>query len=302
MRLNPRSDVPYYNRGRAYARKGDRERAISDFNEAIRLNPNGALSYFMRGIEYDIAGDTERAIADFNDAIRLDPKLAGAHDHLGEIYKGKREFDRAIAAYSEAIRQEPRNGRILWHRADTYLVMGELDRAIADYTAALGGDQDGACASCVRFGRGIAYFYAGQLANALADMRAANELDPKDAYVALWVDIIGQRSKAPSRLAQMIAKLDMSKWPAPIVRLYSGQSNAQAVVTAANDGKADDRKRRVCEANFYNAEWALRAGTKEDAAAMFRQAAADCPGDPNTWSIDYTMPANAELKALGATP
>ena len=36
-------------RGNAYGRKGDHDRAIADYNEAIRLDPKYALSFCNRG-------------------------------------------------------------------------------------------------------------------------------------------------------------------------------------------------------------------------------------------------------------
>src|ERR1700693_588710 len=44
--------VAYLNRGIAYKDKGDRGRAISDLDEAIRLNPSSADAYRTRGIAY----------------------------------------------------------------------------------------------------------------------------------------------------------------------------------------------------------------------------------------------------------
>ena len=39
----------YNNRGVAYGAKGDRDRAIADYNEAIRLDPKFAMAYNNRG-------------------------------------------------------------------------------------------------------------------------------------------------------------------------------------------------------------------------------------------------------------
>ena len=58
-----------------YGKKGDHDKAIADFTEAIRLNPNDAEAYYSRGCEYFEKGDHDRAIADFTEAIRLNPKL-----------------------------------------------------------------------------------------------------------------------------------------------------------------------------------------------------------------------------------
>ena len=58
-----------------YGDKGDYDRAIADYDEAIRLDPRYAVAYYNRGVAYCDKGDYDRAIADYNEAIRLDPKL-----------------------------------------------------------------------------------------------------------------------------------------------------------------------------------------------------------------------------------
>jgi tetratricopeptide (TPR) repeat protein len=62
------------NRGIAYDTKGDHDRAIADYDEAIRVNPKFAFAFNNRGTAYKNKGDPDSAIADYNEAIRLDPK------------------------------------------------------------------------------------------------------------------------------------------------------------------------------------------------------------------------------------
>jgi tetratricopeptide (TPR) repeat protein len=42
----------FINRGNAYSGKGDLDRAIADFSEAIRLNPRHAVAFYNRGVAY----------------------------------------------------------------------------------------------------------------------------------------------------------------------------------------------------------------------------------------------------------
>ena len=47
--LDPRNDGAFVNRGIAHRRAGDLDRAIKDYDEAIRLNPRAADAFNNRG-------------------------------------------------------------------------------------------------------------------------------------------------------------------------------------------------------------------------------------------------------------
>jgi tetratricopeptide (TPR) repeat protein len=79
----PKLALTFRNRGVAYANKGDYDRALADFNEAIRLDPKSARAFGNRGVLYVHKGDYNKALADFNEAIRLDPNNALAFCNRG---------------------------------------------------------------------------------------------------------------------------------------------------------------------------------------------------------------------------
>jgi tetratricopeptide (TPR) repeat protein len=61
----------YYNRGIAYAAKGEYDREIADYNQALQLNSNLAEAYYNRGLAYGAKGDKQKAIADFQTCLKL---------------------------------------------------------------------------------------------------------------------------------------------------------------------------------------------------------------------------------------
>ena len=61
------------------------ERQVELFSESLTLNPRDGIVYLNRGIAYDALGDIERALADFEQAIRLCPKRAEAYNNRGYL-------------------------------------------------------------------------------------------------------------------------------------------------------------------------------------------------------------------------
>jgi lipoprotein NlpI len=274
IRLNPNYAVAFSNRGLAYARKDQYDRALEDLDQAIRLNPNYAAAFNNRGSAYSAKGDLDRAIADYREAIRLDPKIAAAFNNRGFAYSWKGDLDRAIADHSEAIRLNPKYALAFLNRGNEYRAQGDFDRAIADYSEGIRLNPQ---FTFVLLNRGVAYYYVGSLPKALADLNQASELNPKGAYTALWLDIVNKRSNLASRLQRAVAQIDMTHWPAPVIRLFLGQMTPAAVLAAADDPNPDTKKSHVCEAHFYSGELALRRDAKEEAVQLFKAAAESCP-------------------------
>jgi hypothetical protein len=78
LEANPDDDEAYLYRGRAYHfrnAKGDPQRAIADFGEAIRLAPKSADAYYSRALVFRDLGETKLADADDEKARAVDEGL-----------------------------------------------------------------------------------------------------------------------------------------------------------------------------------------------------------------------------------
>jgi tetratricopeptide (TPR) repeat protein len=160
----------FNDRGVAYRLKGDLDRAIQDYSQAIRINPKSAMIQNNRGVAYDKKGDYDRALADYDQAIRLEPSHE-AYFNRGNAHLGRSQYDRAIDDYNaalqlkadfapaldnrcwaravvgmlkpaladcnEALRMMPDNAETLDSRAFVFLKMTHFDAAVSDYDAAL---------------------------------------------------------------------------------------------------------------------------------------------------------------------
>jgi lipoprotein NlpI len=294
IRLNPQDANAFNNRGVAYDDKSQYDRAIQDYDQAIRLNPQDGDYFNNRCIAYRNKGQYDRAIQDCDQAIRLNPQDADYFNNRCIAYRNKGQYDRAIQDCDQAIRLNPQDADHFNNRGNAYSAKGDYDRAIADYSEVIRLDPKNARAY---ISRGRAYLYGGSLAKAQSNFKQASDLNPNDAYIALWLDITERRNNIPSHLSQSATQLDMKAWPAMVVRLFLGEMTPSAVLAAADDKDPKTKQGQECEANFYSGELALIQGAKDEAIRLFRLAASDCPKGFIEWGA-----ANLELKALGVAP
>jgi tetratricopeptide (TPR) repeat protein len=139
--------------------------------------------YGLRAIHWHQKGDRDRAIADYDQAIRIDPKIALMHSGRGSVLKDKGEFDRALVDFNHALRLEPKNAVIYQGRAGLFVLKGDLDQAIADLNEAIRIDPKNVF---FRKDRGIAYRNKGEVDRAIAEFDELIRLDPSynTAYVS----------------------------------------------------------------------------------------------------------------------
>jgi tetratricopeptide (TPR) repeat protein len=140
LRLVPNDIDVLINRARTYRAMRDSARAIREFDQLLKRNLNNrgrSIVYYNRGRAYSDIDEPDRAIADYNQAIKIDPKDAGAYNSRGLAWSDKGDHDRAIADFSQAIRLDPEFATAYINRGDSLDDKGELDRAIADFTRAI---------------------------------------------------------------------------------------------------------------------------------------------------------------------
>jgi lipoprotein NlpI len=322
----PKTSRDFYNRGLSYRRTGEHDRAIDDFEEAIRLNPTYADSFNARGLSYANKKDYDRAIQDYNEALRLNPTHVFAFNNRGNAYLDKKQpdlaiadYDRAIAydsnystayfnraraysakkdderalqEYDMAIRINPKYATALNNRGNIYRDKNDYDRAIQDYDEAIRVNPNYALGFR---NRGRARFYQGQFGSAAQDLAKAAELQPDNLHTSLWLYISETRAGQNGRpgLESRSQKLDLNKWPGPVIGFYLSKIDETALYAATENSDPKKKSEQMCEANFYAAEARLLKGAIPEAIPLLRVAEKDCPP-----SFIERRGASAELKRL----
>ena len=182
LRIDPTYKRSYNSRGNAFKGKGELDIAIADYNEAIRLDPSFAFPYNGRANAWYNKGEWDRAIADYDEVIRLDPSLAAPYANRGLAWRGKGELDRALADENEALRRDPKNVVVYANRGEIWRLKGDLERALVEQDQSVRLDPR----SPLPFlSRGDTYRYKGDFNRAFADYDQALRLTPD--YIPAFV-------------------------------------------------------------------------------------------------------------------
>jgi lipoprotein NlpI len=247
--------------------------------------------YVQRGVQWSAKGDYDRAVADHSAALKLDAKARHANYYRGAAYSNKGEFDRAIADFDAAI-QLKADDPVLYHaRGIELTVKGDYPRAIADFNKALQLDPK---AAGIHFARGRTLFYMSEFTRAANDLEAALSERP-NVYTSLWLFLARQRGGAPDAddLLERDTRRIRAGWPAPLIALYMGRTDASSVAAATTAGEGTRRREMRCEADFYVAQDYLIKGERARAQTLLQGVQSDCP--KNLLEYEGTL---AELRRL----
>jgi tetratricopeptide (TPR) repeat protein len=77
VKLAPKIPKLWHNRGLQWLAK-DEKRAIEYYSAALRLDPHYAVAWTSRGEAWAMLGEHDKAIADFDEAIKLAPRFMHA--------------------------------------------------------------------------------------------------------------------------------------------------------------------------------------------------------------------------------
>ncbi len=193
------------------------------------------------------------------------------------------EADRAIAA-SRRLPPAAFPGFAFRAHAETasrFFETGDLERAIAQYDAALAAATPGDPPerALVTRQRGIAQFFRKNPRGAADDLARAVAMEPGDAYAALWLTIVRERTGLASSTQALTEALTSENWPSPLLRFYLGEADAAGLDRSVESGDPRLFETRRCEADLYLGEWHVMRHEDEAARALLMGAKTECPHD-----------------------
>jgi len=208
----PSDPFTYLNRGIAYEKKGQFEKAILDYDKVISIEPNLIDAYNKRGNSYLVLSKYEEAIADFSKAIQINPYSTEAYNNRGNAYIGIFNCDLAIADFSEVIKINPSFAEAYNNRGIAYCYKGDNDKALTDFNEALRINHDYASAYN---NRGNVYSGLGKLDRALTDFNTAIRIDSTFADAYYNRAMLYFKRKEYNRALQDLIKFQMLGYEIP---------------------------------------------------------------------------------------
>ena len=193
----------------------------------------------------------------------------------------------------------------LFLRANLHLSQARYRQAIADASEVFRRQPQNAEAYRLR---GLAHWLGRQESAARRDFDRATVADPKDLTAMLWLFTVSVRPDRRFNLGELAdaSGLDLSVWPGPVVRRFLGQIAAEEMMSAASaepeptdTGSPPRAPVQRCQAQFFEAQFALSHDAKDEAAPWLEHVVARCramlsnAGDWLNW-----LTARVELNAI----
>ncbi|MHB0994978.1 MAG: tetratricopeptide repeat protein [Elusimicrobiales bacterium] len=157
--------------------------AEKNFTKALKLDPKQHFAYNNRGAIYLMRKEYDKAIADFNAALKL-AQFAMAYMNRGDAWAGKKEFQKALADYSTAEGMIGAEPDLRTRRGKMYLKVPDYPKAREEFGLALA-DAPGHAVALHGLGNACYYQKDYDCAEDAYKRAIAAAPDKADAYVAL---------------------------------------------------------------------------------------------------------------------
>jgi len=113
LKINPFDFMSYFGLGNVYYQMQDFAQAIDSYKRALAVNPYFYNAHFNLGIIYKESGRKKEAQEQFKEVLKFNPEDCAAHYNLGRIYQERGLIEAALKEYEQAIEIEPGNQEIL---------------------------------------------------------------------------------------------------------------------------------------------------------------------------------------------
>jgi tetratricopeptide (TPR) repeat protein len=240
IRLLPGEPELLVGRGQAGQQNGDANaaadfaRAISGLTRRIKSDPLSPAGWEQRGRAHHLAESPERALADYERALRLDRRCVPALVGRGQVYLERRDLKSARAAFDAALAVAPAHIPGLLGRAVVCNHLGEHNRSIRDSSEVI---RLNPASAQGYLARGTAFLMRGDLLEAARDLEDALKVNPKSARARGQIGVLllkkGLHDRAAANFSEAIRHEPKN------AELYHGRAQALHLQGKSEQALAD---------------------------------------------------------------
>lgn len=273
--------------------------AEKDIGDALTIAPDkdargkvfstAEQAFYSRAEYFNDQQKWAEAVANYTAALKYDFDDPGMHAARAKAYLLNRQPDAAIDDFDIAINADGSFPEYFLNRGGAYEMKLDFARAISNYNDGLGVDPRD---SVILGYRGRAYALTGNYQLARRDLEKALLEEPEDTSSLLWLHIVRMRTGQNdiSWLKKKMAKTNTRRWPAPVLKYFSGKMSAEGMLNIALTSADTAKMHQRCDGWFYLGEEALARKDVAHARTLFKKTVSGCD------AVDYEwIPARMEL-------
>jgi Flp pilus assembly protein TadD len=196
--------------GRCHLKLGQNDKALAEFDAAVKANPMYVHAFQERGLCHLEAGRNDQAIADFDAAINLSPNNPVRYEMIAELLFNAQNFETAESYLMRAIKLELAYPDLFAQLGKTLFAQKKPERAAQFFGKALLRDPKN---TSFLNSLGICYRELGRVDSALEKYNLALKINPADVKVlfnkALCLISLGDFDRAQKTL-ELVLRHDPS--------------------------------------------------------------------------------------------
>ena len=136
-KTSPSSHQNHNNLGDLYARHGDYQKAVEEFQKAIELKPNYGDAYHNLANVYHQMGQDDLAEQNYQKALSFNPNLWQSYQNLAAIHFNQKNYQLAKEELEKAVQINPENTDLHANLGILYLNLNDKQKAKEEFQKAL---------------------------------------------------------------------------------------------------------------------------------------------------------------------
>ena len=133
IKVEPKYQKAFYNRGKSYLKLKKYSSAIEDFRTVTSLDPDHALAYYYMGYANLQTKKYPAAISSYNKALSKDPELTDVYKNRGIAFMKEGKYKNAVTDFSNSYKHKPADLSVIYNRAICFAKLNAHDKSADDY-------------------------------------------------------------------------------------------------------------------------------------------------------------------------